>query len=425
MATCENIIIGAGPYGLSVAAHFRAANIPFEIVGKPMESWRRYMPLGMYLKSEAFASNLSDPERRYTYERFCAERGTTYHRKDVPLSIADFIDYADWFQRQAFAAVRDTTVIGLRPVEDGFELTFDDGDTIVARRAIVATGHLHYQHVPAVLAGLGGFVSHSSDHHDLSRFAGRSVTVVGCGQSGLETAALLNELGADVRVLARAPQIRWNQGSAPDSLYARLRYPEAGLGRGWRSFAYSEWPRAFTWLPARKRERIVATVLGPAGSWWLKDRLIGRVPLLTGHEIESAAEHRGRLRLSVLSGSGAVEMDTDHVIAATGYKVDIGRLDLLDPALRSRVKAFHGTPVLDSVFQSSVRNLHFVGISSAFSFGPVMRFVHGTKHAAAILAAHLRGAARKRSGRRYDGDEALSPVLARSSAASMPRRRSP
>jgi cation diffusion facilitator CzcD-associated flavoprotein CzcO len=200
----------------------------------------------------------------------------------VPLSIADFLDYADWFRRQAVATVSDVTVTALRTVESGFELTFDDGDAVIAKRVIVATGHLHYQHVPAALAGLGGFVSHSSEHHDLSHFAGRSVTVIGCGQSGLETAALLHELGADVRVLARRSQIRWNQRSAANSLYARLRYPEAGLGRGWRSVAYSEWPRAFSWLPARERERIVATVQGPAGSWWLKDRIIGRGAAVDG-----------------------------------------------------------------------------------------------------------------------------------------------
>jgi len=117
-------------------------------------------------------------------------------------------------------------------------------------------------------------------------------------------------------------------------------------------------------------------------------------------------------------------MDTDHVIAGTGYKVDIDRLAFLDPELRSQIKAFHGAPALDSVFQSSVRNLHLVGILSAFAFGPVMRFVDGTKHAAAILAGHLRGAARKRFVQPYDDREVPAPVLARSPAASTaPRRR--
>lgn len=117
-------------------------------------------------------------------------------------------------------------------------------------------------------------------------------------------------------------------------------------------------------------------------------------------------------------------MDTDHVIAATGYKVDIGRLAFLDPVLRSRIKVFRGAPVLDSVFQSSVQNLYFVDIASAFSFGPVMRFVFGAKHAAAILAAHLRAEARTRSGRSRDRREAARALWARSPAQPVARRRS-
>jgi hypothetical protein len=114
-------------------------------------------------------------------------------------------------------------------------------------------------------------------------------------------------------------------------------------------------------------------------------------------------------------------METDHVIAGTGYKVDVGLLAFLDPALRSQSKAVHEAPALDSLFQSSVRDLHFVGISSAFAFGPVMRFVHGTKHGA-ILAGHLCGAAPMRPAQRHDGSEVVAPVLARSSATSMARR---
>ena len=70
MTTFETIIIGAGPYGLSVAAHLRGAAIDHAIIGAPMESWRKYMPAEMVLKSERFASNLSDPERRFTVEQY-------------------------------------------------------------------------------------------------------------------------------------------------------------------------------------------------------------------------------------------------------------------------------------------------------------------------------------------------------------------
>jgi FAD-dependent urate hydroxylase len=401
MAMVETIIIGAGPYGLSIAAHLRSANVSHAIVGKPMKSWRRHMPAGMALKSEAFASDLSDPERRYTLERFRASRGAAYVHKGVPLSIVDFLDYADWFQRQAAPEIWDATLHNLRWLGNGFELTLDDRH-VLAKRVIVATGHLAFRYIPHVLRPLTGdahaLVSHSADHQDLAKFCGDDVTVIGCGQSGLETAALLHEQGANVRVLARAPAVDWN----PDldqsaSVFARLRQPESGLGPGWRSLFYSKAPRGFFMLPAGKRRDIVATSHAPAGAWWLRNRVLGKVPLSTSHHVAAAAERAGRLELSVRHERGTVQITTDHVIAATGYRVDLDRLAFLDPDMRAAIATADGAPVLNPVFESSVPGLHFVGIASALSFGPVMRFVYGARHAAAILTSHIRSPARQRS----------------------------
>ena len=74
-------IIGAGPYGLSIAAHLRSLGIPFRIFGTPVDTWRRHMPAGMSLKSDGFASCLSDPDDKGTLEAYCAERGIPYHRE--------------------------------------------------------------------------------------------------------------------------------------------------------------------------------------------------------------------------------------------------------------------------------------------------------------------------------------------------------
>src|SRR5882724_5055753 len=79
----EVAIIGAGPYGLSLAAHLQGAAIPFRIFGNPMDSWRKHMPKGMLLKSDGFASNLSDPEASFTLAHFCAQEGIEYHATDV------------------------------------------------------------------------------------------------------------------------------------------------------------------------------------------------------------------------------------------------------------------------------------------------------------------------------------------------------
>jgi cation diffusion facilitator CzcD-associated flavoprotein CzcO len=247
MIDIENVIVGAGPYGLSIAAHFRANNIEALIIGRPMASWRDHMPVGMILKSETFASNLSDPQRRYTFENFYKLRGTPYRAVGNPLSIGDFIDYADWFREGAAPEIRDLTLRNLRRRDNGFELVLDDGSRVRTKRVILATGYVNFQHTPQALHNFPAeLVSHTSHHRDLKHFAGKDVTVIGRGQSGLESAALLHEQGADVRILARADRVEWNSDpNAARSLIARLRRPEAGLGAGWYSLAVSELPRLF------------------------------------------------------------------------------------------------------------------------------------------------------------------------------------
>ena len=67
-------IIGAGPYGLSVAAHLQARGVDFRIFRPPMHTWLNHMPKGMRLKSEGFASSLYDPQSQLTLGKFCEEK---------------------------------------------------------------------------------------------------------------------------------------------------------------------------------------------------------------------------------------------------------------------------------------------------------------------------------------------------------------
>ena len=72
-------VIGAGPYGLSIAAWLRDRNVDFRIFGNPMHTWKTQMPTGMRLKSEGFASSfLFDPASAFTMERYCELNGIPY-----------------------------------------------------------------------------------------------------------------------------------------------------------------------------------------------------------------------------------------------------------------------------------------------------------------------------------------------------------
>src|SRR5260370_21715272 len=70
-AIAQAAIVGAGPYGLSIAAHLSARGLRPIVFGRSMSSWREGMPRGMRLKSEGFASSLSDPAGEFTPQAFC------------------------------------------------------------------------------------------------------------------------------------------------------------------------------------------------------------------------------------------------------------------------------------------------------------------------------------------------------------------
>jgi hypothetical protein len=388
-------IIGAGPYGLSIAAHLRVRGIRFQIFGSPMQSWQAQMPMGMFLKSEGFASNLYDPDGRFTLKQFCARYGFSYGDLGVPISRETMTAYGLSFQKQLVPDLEDRTVVALDRSPDGFQLRMDDGEVIVTPQVIVAVGSSYFQHIPASLAHLPAeFVSHSSHHCDLNRFKGHDVTVIGGGASAVDLAALLHEIGAEVRLVARQPSITFVLfGSAkPRSLWQRVRYPMSGIGAGWRSRFFTDAPMLFRHLPQDIRLRTVHTYLGPAGAALMKDRIIGRVPLLLARAPRRAEVHRGRVLLQLVDRDGEPhELSTDHVIAATGYKVDLRRLTFLSEEIRSRLRSIESAPVLSRDFQSSVVGLYFVGLASASYFGPVMRFMFGAGYTARQIARHLSG----------------------------------
>jgi FAD-dependent urate hydroxylase len=388
MRTTNLAIIGAGPYGLSISAHLRAHGIYHEIFGQPMSSWRRNMPRGMMLRSEPHASNLWDPKRRYTLKAFYRERGVSYQASGRPLPLADFLDYADWFQRHAAPDVQPLELSRVARAGDGFRLQFSDGHLLWAKNVIVATGHLSFRNIPGTLCGLPTeLVSHSADHGDLAPFRGKSVTVVGAGQSGLETAALLHQAGSDVRIVMRRERVRWNPTHpGRRQLVDRIVYPEAGLGFGWRNVAVSEFPWTFSLLPSSLRTYVVVRSHGPSGAWWLKDQVSGQIPILPSSEIECASESHGQVQLAVRTGEARHNLEANHVIAATGFKPDLDRLSFLDPELKAQIVSFDGIPQLSCAGESSLPGLFFVGMITAPTFGPVMRFMFGAKHIAHALA---------------------------------------
>jgi FAD-dependent urate hydroxylase len=385
-------IVGAGPYGLSIAAHLRGHGVPFRIFGEPMRTWRQ-MARGMYLKSFGFATSVYTPQGLPSFVDYCRERGLEHHE---PCAIADFADYGIWLQKQAAPELEQVEVTGVSTTADGgFQVTLQSGETFRARRVVVAAGLGHFVRMPAVLAGLPRtLASHTAHHHDYSPFAGKQVCVVGAGQSALEAAALLHEGGAHPQILVRGPKVIFlGRMPAERPLWDRLKAPLSGLGPGMKSFLLETFPTAVHYAPDGFRVRLVRRHLGPSGSWWLRERVEGKVPIHTGCSILEATERGGRAALRVRQDGREREIETDHVIAGSGFETDVDRLSFLDQALRARIRRIGRAPRLDRHFQASVPGVYFVGPASAMSFGPLFRFVVGAEYAAPALANHLARAA--------------------------------
>jgi len=387
-------IVGAGPYGLSLAAHLAAAGVSFRIFGKPMSTWRDHMPKGMQLKSEGFASNLSAPDKNSTLEAWCAANGRPFSAQKVPVELADFVAYADWFTRTYVPALETLSVTNIVRAPHGYTLTLEDGETVHARRTVMAVGITWFKNIPDALNALpADRVSHSFDHHDCSPFKGRHVTVLGAGASAVDTAIALADAGAQVQILARRKVIPFH--AAPDneetSMFQQLQAPATGIGPGWRSFFCTQMPLVFHKLPRSMRLEITRRHLGPAPGWFTREKVEGKIPAYLGEHLKRADMVDGRIALEIENEAGRSRIVlTDHVVAATGYKVDLSRLPFLDNALRGEIEQVENTPVLNDNFEASMPGLYFLGLSAANSFGPLLRFMYGSEFATPRLAAHLR-----------------------------------
>jgi thioredoxin reductase len=344
------------------------------VIGEPMAFWRQNMPPGMLLRSPAAWH--FDPLDQLTLERFITDvKGLPVEAVD-PIPVELLLEYGDWFLTESGLVPARGRITNIHRPNRRFVLTTDRDATLEAEQLVLAPGFHPFSYVaPGHVETLpASRVSHTVDFADPTRFAGARVLIVGGRQSAFEFAALLREADARVTISYRHETPTFE---ASDWTFIDEMIEASERERGW-----------FRRLPAAEQERIRAAFwfegrgkLEP----WLPPRLEG-VDLLPSSTITAMAEKDGAVLVELSQGR---QLEVDHVMMATGYKVELDRLDCLDPALRSTIVTDGGAPILDEDFMTSVPGLFITGLPAARDFGPFFGFMRACGLSARIIGRRV------------------------------------
>ncbi len=401
MDKCDVVIVGAGPYGLSAAAHLRRLKgLDIRLFGEPMSFWERYMPQGMLLRSPWAGSHIADPGNRLTldaYRKLNGNHGVTY-----PIPVADFINYGHWFHQQTAMFADRRKVVRTEPAASGYRLTLEDGEAVLARRVVIAGGIQPFAYRPLMFERLpASLVTHTSEQRDFGKFRNKEVLVIGAGQSAFETAVFLHEAGASVEVLIRNSSLHWLRHTSwkHAKAVAWMFYGRADVGPAGISLLVQR-PNWFRRLPREVQSWWGKRAIRPAVSQRL-EICVRNVPIHTGRFVVQARVEGERLRVRLNDGS---ERIVDHVVLGTGYRINVALYPFLSSELLDNLERVDGYPRLDAGFESSLAGLHFLGAPAAWSFGPLMRFVAGTEFAAPALSRRILHATKSRQASLSDRD---------------------
>jgi FAD-dependent urate hydroxylase len=387
----DTAIVGAGPFGLSIAAHL-SRSLAICMFGEPMRTWRTLMPPDMLLRSDWEHTNMSAPGGAGTLEAWV--RSGEGERIE-PLPLQHFLAYAEWFHRSFVPQSNPADVAHVDLADGGVRVTTVSGDGVQARNAVLALGVTPFPRVPPVLAASGDprirIVLERTGYDDL---AGKRVVVIGAGNNGVESALLAHRADtASVELLVRS-RVRWfterephaPRGPVRQRLYD-LAYPVVGFGPPpINRFAIH--PDAFARLPHAMRLRINQRLLRPGAAPWLREHVEGVIPITEGVEVQRVESRPDDLVLTLSDGT---TREVDACIVACGFAFSREGLKVLSPELRSRIAIQDGWPVLDRSFRTSVPQISLVGFPAEGRFGPLSRFVEGADFAAQRVAESLAG----------------------------------
>jgi thioredoxin reductase len=383
------LIIGAGPFGLAMAAYAKAHDIDYLILGEPMEFWKSNMPKGMILRS-ACDWHL-DPFNIHTIEHYLESRNQT--PADVePLSLEFYLSYAEWFQEQKQIDVLPTRVEKLDHLTGAnniFKATLEDGESITSDTVLIATGFKAFKHIPTELAQIipTTRMSHTCDFVDFAGMNGKRCLIIGGRQSAFEWAALLHENGATTVHMSHRHETPPYEES--DWSWVAPMVEEMVDNPSW-----------FRNLPPKEKEEVTQRFWAEGRlkiEPWLSSRInIESIKIWPNSQIVACNTlASGELDVKLSTGDSFI---VDQVILATGYKVNMKKVSLLgNESIQKKMKTLHGYPMLDDHFQSSISGLFFTSIPATQDFGPFFAFTVSVASSTKIVGSFIKKKVEKRN----------------------------
>ena len=375
------LIIGAGPFGLAMAAYAKHLDIDHLVVGKPMDFWKSNMPQGLILRS-ACDWHL-DPLEIHTIEKYLQAKNLT--PGDVePLSLEFYLGYATWFQEQKRIEPIPSFVQRLDHLDGTrnlFEATLDDGETLRAKNVLLAIGFRYFKNIPAELAAVlpAGSFSHTCDLVDFDDLKGKRCLIIGGRQSAFEWTALLHEHGAaaiHVSYRHETPAFKESDWSWVSRLVDAM-VGNPGWYRGLSPGQKEQVNQRF-WVEGRSK-------LEP----WLWPRISNETVKVWPKTQVVSCDERPDVGLEVNLDVGET-LTLDHIILATGYKVNMVKVPFLaNGNILSRLGIKDGYPILDEHFQSNIPGLFITSIPATQDFGPFFAFTVGAGASARIIGTTI------------------------------------
>ena len=374
------LVVGAGPFGLSMSSFCKHHNIDHLIVGKTMDFWKSNMPKGMFLRSGTDWH--LDPVNTHTIEKYIKDNDISLNKSE-PLSLDFYLDYVNWFVKEKNIGPIDSFITNLDYLNGEkpyFSAKLENGEEIEAKNVLLALGFKHFKNIPEELSIIPeNRLSHTCDLVDLDQFKNKRCLIIGGRQSAFETAALLNEAGAEniyVSYRHDTPDFTESDWSWVLPMLDKM-VEDPGWFRNLSEQERDDLNKRF-WTEGRLK-------LEP----WLSPRLKSdSVKLLPNTNAIACSE--------LSSGDLEVELDSsekiivDHVILATGYKVDMKNIPLLNSGnILEKLKLKNGFPVLDNYMQTNIPGLFVTSMAATQDFGSFFGFTVSVNASANMIGKYF------------------------------------